>query len=46
LALMLYCNETNIRPAEAANIIWNKRPGILSNASFCKQIDMFFQNTV
>jgi protein-tyrosine phosphatase len=43
LAVMLYCNETNKRPAEAVDIIWNKRPGILTNSSFRKQIDMYFQ---
>jgi protein-tyrosine phosphatase len=44
LALMLYCSETNITPADAANIMWTKRPGILSNSSFRKQIDMYFHN--
>jgi hypothetical protein len=44
LAIMIYCDETVCQPSIAGDIAWSKRPGILSNSSFRRQIDEWFSN--
>lgn len=43
LAIMIYCAETGCQPSIAGEMVWSKRPGILTNSSFRQQIDEWHQ---
>jgi len=42
LAIMIYCAETGGSPSIAGEMVWSKRPGILTNSAFRRQIDEWF----
>ncbi len=46
LALMIYCCQIRTNPGAAGKLFWDKRPGILTNREFRRQIDEWWATKI